>query len=316
MIAARPKSKTIDLKGLLAPRVQDIITRGSVFKDPQYSLYHTAREAIGWQNWMRERQLPMTGSLMEVVREAARSLRLNSVDVDQATLAVTTKPRAKASQENCVPSAKFMDKGENVSCWMRVADLNGWLFKAQCPTDIQLEALERMSQHRALNPELAAQRESLRRQKQADPTSEAVPQTETISAGAAQPSSHQISVEQPADVPQVEFETVGAPPPQHHLNTRFAQMGRKLVAEVGAEQDGQRSLRSEIGRAQYKIVLNMVDNTMQIYAHDRGTEPILVDANGNIDHANARVLPGDLEAFQTALDYLQTHRQSNTEMER
>lgn len=93
-------------------------------------------------------------------------------------------------------------------------------------------------------------------------------------------------------------------------------MGRQLVAEVGAEQDGQRSLTSEIGRAQYKIVLNITDNTVQIYAHGRGTEPILVDANGNIDHANVRVLPGDLEAFQTVLDYLQKHRQSNTEMER
>jgi hypothetical protein len=240
----------------------------------------------------------MIGSPLEVVREAARSLRLNTLDVDQAI--------AKANQETCVPSAKFMDKGGgDVSCWMRVADLNGWLFKARCPTDIQLEALERMSQHRALNPELAAQRDSLRRQKQAAPDSEIVCQAETVSPEADQPTAHQVPVEHSAKVPNIEFETVGAPTPQHHLNTRFAQMGRQLVAEVGAEQDGQRSLSSEIGRAQYKIVLNLTDNTMQIYAHGRGTEPILVDANGNIDHANARVLPGDLEAFQTALDYLQ-----------
>jgi hypothetical protein len=32
---------------------------------------------------------------------------------------------------------------------------------------------------------------------------------------------------------------------------------------------------------------------MQIYAHDRGSNPILVDANGNIDHANAHVHPAD-----------------------
>jgi hypothetical protein len=162
-----------------------------------------------------------------------------------------------------------------------------------------------MSQHRALNPELAAQRESLRRQKQADSASETISQTETVSTEATQAASQQVPVEHSADVPNIEFEIVGTPTPQHHLNTRFAQMGRQLVAEVGAEQDGQRSLSSEIGRAQYKIVLNLTDNTMQIYAHERGTEPILVDTNGNIDHANARVLPGDLEAFQTALDYLQ-----------
>ncbi|MEP0873878.1 hypothetical protein NDA01_29660 [Trichocoleus desertorum AS-A10] len=95
---------------------------------------------------MRERQLPMTGSPLEVVQQAARSLKLNATDVDQAIV--------KASQEHCVPSAKFMDQGSDVSCWMRVAELNRGLFKLRCPPDIQLEALERMSQHRALSPEL------------------------------------------------------------------------------------------------------------------------------------------------------------------
>ena len=137
MTASRPKSKTIDLRNLLAPRVQEIVTKGCIFKDPQYSLYYTAREAIGWQNWMQERQLQVAGSPLEIVQQAARSLELSSTEVNQAI--------AKVSQENCVPSAKFMDKRSDVSCWMRVADLNGWLFKARCPTDVQLEALERMS---------------------------------------------------------------------------------------------------------------------------------------------------------------------------
>ena len=93
-------------------------------------------------------------------------------------------------------------------------------------------------------------------------------------------------------------------------------MGRQLIAEVGAEQDGQRSLDGEIGRAQDKIVLDLTDNTMRIYAQSRGTAPILVDANGNIDHTNAHVLVGDIEAFQSALNYLERQRQSSTGIDR
>jgi hypothetical protein len=311
MTAVRPKSKTIDLKDLLAPRVQDIITKGSVFKDPQYSLYHTAREAIAWQNWMRERQLPMTGSPLEVVQQAARSLKLNSTDVERAI--------AKAGQEYCVPSAKFVDQGSDVSCWMRVAELNRGLFKLRCPPDIQLEALERMSQHRALNPKLAAQRDVLRQQKQAASASPAFSQQQAFS-GAAEPaqdrSKRHTPDEHPANVPQIEVETGEVASPQPHLNTQLAFMGRQLVAEVGAQQEGQRSLDSEIGRAQYKITLNLADNTLRIYAQGRGRAPILIDANGIIDHANACVRTGDVAAFQAALDYLQRQRPSITGAER
>lgn len=310
MTATRPKPKTIDLQDLLASRVQDIVAKGSVFKDPPYSLYDTAREAIAWQNWMQERQLPMTGSPLEVVQQAAQSLKLNLTDVEQAI--------ARARQGHCVPSAKFMDQGSDVSCWMRVAELNRGLFQLRCPPDIQLEALERMSQHRALNPGLAAQRENLRQQKQAASASPAVPPQETVwaSVGQAQSASQEIPTERPANVPQIGFEAGGVASPQQHLNTRFAQIGRQLVAQVGAQQDGQRSLDSEIGGAQYKLVLNLADNTMSIYAHDRGTAPILVDANGIIDHANAHVRTGDVAAFQSALDYLQRQRPSISEAER
>lgn len=311
MTAARPKPKTIDLQDLLASRVQDIVAKGSVFKDPQYSLYHTAREAIAWQNWMRERHLPMTGSPLEVVQQAARSLKLNATDVERAI--------AKAGQEYCVPSAKFRDQGRDVSCWMRVAELNRGLFKLCCPLDIQLEALERMSQHRALNPKLAAQRDVLRQQKQAASASPDFSQQQAFS-GAAEPAPDRSKYSAPdehlANVLQIKSEPGEVASPQPDLNTQLAFMGRQLVAEVGAQQEGQRSLDSEIGGAQYKIVLNLADNTMSIYAHDRGTAPILVDANGTIDHANARARTEDIAAFQSALDYLQRQRPSISEAER
>ncbi|MEO0519129.1 MAG: hypothetical protein AAF171_17710 [Cyanobacteria bacterium P01_A01_bin.116] len=46
-------------------------------------------------------------------------------------------------------------------------------------------------------------------------------------------------------------------------------------------------------------------------AKDRGDEPILMDANSNIDHAHSRVLPEDVTRFQVMVDGLRTYQQLN-----
>ena len=90
------------------------------------------------------------------------------------------------------------------------------------------------------------------------------------------------------------------------LDTNLAQLGREIVARIGEEQDGQRSVN---GKVKYRISINLTDNTMRIYARDRGEEPILVDANGNIDHANSQVLPEDVRRFQVMVDDLRAYQQ-------
>lgn len=315
MTATRSQSHPIDLRKLLVALAQEIVLKGKVFKDPQYSLYYVAREAVGWQNWMGERQLPMTGSPWEVVQQAAQALKLNPEDAEQAL--------SRANRENCVPSAKFMDRGADVSCWMRVATLNRSLFKSQCPMDVQLEALERMTQPRAPHPEGVVQQDSLGRQQQSSPAAPVFSHRQTFS-GVRKPAQTNLQSpgEPPVNVPPIALETEGTIASQHHLNTQLAQMGRQLVAEVGMEHNGQpagnpkRTLAAKMGRAQYKLVLNLADNILRIYAQERGTVPILVDANGNIDHANACVLASDAAAFRSALTYLQRQRQSNIGVER
>ncbi|MEL7333323.1 MAG: hypothetical protein AAFN12_13840, partial [Cyanobacteria bacterium J06560_2] len=90
------------------------------------------------------------------------------------------------------------------------------------------------------------------------------------------------------------------------LDTSLAQLGREIVARIGEEQDGQRNVN---GKVKYRISINLTDNTMRIYAKDRGNEPILVDANGNIDHANAWVKPEDVRRFQVMVDDLRAYQQ-------
>lgn len=48
---------------------------------------------------------------------------------------------------------------------------------------------------------------------------------------------------------------------------------------------------------------------MRIYAKDRGDEPILVDANGNIDHVHSQVVPEDVRRFQVMVDDLRACQQ-------
>ena len=100
------------------------------------------------------------------------------------------------------------------------------------------------------------------------------------------------------DLSQVESTT--------QLDTNLAQLGREIVTRIGEEQDGQRSVN---GKVKYRISINLADNTMRIYAKDRGDEPILVDANGNIDHAHSRVLPEDVTRVQAMVDGVRTYQQ-------
>ena len=37
---------------------------------------------------------------------------------------------------------------------------------------------------------------------------------------------------------------------------------------------------------------------MRIYVKDRGDDPILIDADGQIDHAASKVVPKDVRRFQ------------------
>ncbi|MEL6881565.1 MAG: hypothetical protein AAFP09_13635 [Cyanobacteria bacterium J06607_10] len=79
------------------------------------------------------------------------------------------------------------------------------------------------------------------------------------------------------------------------LDTNLAQLGREIVAHIGEEQDGQRNVN---GKVKYRISINLTDNTMRIYARDRGEEPILVDAKATLIMPTRRFCQRTLGAFR------------------
>ena len=83
---------------------------------------------------------------------------------------------------------------------------------------------------------------------------------------------------------------------QKNLNIALAYLGRELVnSPLGENQGNQRNVNGEV---QYRISVNLANNTMSVYAKDRGDNPILVDANGQIDHVNSQATIEDVERFQ------------------
>ncbi|MBE9064119.1 hypothetical protein [cf. Phormidesmis sp. LEGE 11477] len=90
-------------------------------------------------------------------------------------------------------------------------------------------------------------------------------------------------------------------------DTTFAALGREIANSLGEEKDGHRQVE---GKANYRIVINLASNTMRIYAKDRGDDPILIDANGQIDHAASRVVPEDVRRFQQIANRIREHQHS------
>ena len=107
------------------------------------------------------------------------------------------------------------------------------------------------------------------------------------------------------DVPgiKVEYEqSTQRSTPRERLDKDFSALGRQIVQVAGHEENSELSFK---GKVNYKIVVELDSNTMRIYSRDRGDEPILVDANGNINHERSRVTPEDITRFQSALNFLQ-----------
>ncbi len=306
----------IDLKDLLAPTARQILD-GNVYKSADYSVFHLAREALGWQSWARENDVPLAGNPMVMTQQAARSL---GVSVSAANAAFT-----QADAQGCIPAAKF--KGGDEACWMKIAELDLEIYKACCPEDLRPEVERRIDDYRSNNSKPAEQLQKNKpaAEKKIDDApfaDSAVTGSRQAAAGAnysddREPDSTQAesnaastrpirSTEIPDDVPGIKIEleqpASEIPQPQQRMNQDFAVLGRQIVDMAGHEKDGKLAFE---GKVNYKIVVNLDSNTMKIYSKDRGGEPILVDANGNIDHENSRVLLKDVEKFRAALNFLQ-----------
>lgn len=92
----------------------------------------------------------------------------------------------------------------------------------------------------------------------------------------------------------------------HQRDKKLAQLGREIVEQLG---DEQANMKTVVGRVRYRISVDLSDNTMRIYDKQRGTQPILIDADGNIDHDRSQVEPEDIQRFQALVDSIQAYQQ-------
>ncbi|MEL6903483.1 MAG: hypothetical protein AAFP07_21315, partial [Cyanobacteria bacterium J06606_4] len=187
-----------------------------------------------------------------------------------------------------------IDFNGDVVAWGHLFNLQPSL-AVYCPPEMKEKVGDRIDQYRDRFP----------KERAAQPTQEQDWRTEESTS---EESASGWKVDEPLvdSSPQTDEPTRSQTGSANQLDTNLAQLGREIVARIGEEQDGQRNVN---GKVKYRISINLADNTMRVYAKDRGDEPILVDANGNIDHEHSRVVPEDVRRFQVMVDDLRACQQ-------
>jgi len=291
----------IHLKDLLAPTASSILNQGSVFKDDRrLSLWLFAQDAFGWQNWLKARHVPFGGDTYEMFYEAGDQLLFSRAEADE----VLGTARIDQAIPACVYKGdedESVDFNGDVVAWAHLFNLQPSLAD-YCPPEIRTTVSDRISQYRQQFPkEKATQPAQKEDWHSEEPASTTAADAWKVNEPLTDSPPQKVEIPQTANEPDLSKAESTA-----QLDTNLAQLGREIVARIGEEQDGQRNVN---GKVKYRISINLTDNTMRIYARDRGEKPILVDANGNIDHANSQVLPEDVRRFQVMVDDLRAYQQ-------
>ena len=294
--------RPIHLRDLLAPTASSILNQGSVFKDDRrLSLWLFAQDAFGWQNWLKARHVPFEGDTYEMFYEAGEQLLFSKAETDEVL--------GTACIDQAIPACVYkgdedesIDFNGDVVAWAHLFSLQPSL-AAYCPPEIRTTVSDHIGQYRQQFPKERATQPAPRRKdwRSTEPASTTAADAWKVDEPIVDNSPPKVEIPATANEPALSKTESTA-----QLDTNLAQLGREIVARIGKEQDGQRCVN---GKVKYRISISLTDNTMRIYARDRGEEPILVDANGNIDHANSQVLPEDVRRFQVMVDDLRAYQQ-------
>jgi len=299
------------LEELFAPRVRAIIDEGRVYRDPDYSLYHVAREAVGWCNWLDERGIAYAGDPIHPVYRAANALGFDEEQVERTW--------ASTKREAHVPSAKYKgddtDGKGDIACWQHIAGLDHALFQQKCPLELQPQVIEAIQEYREQHPNQRSHAATSAFTPRAKPqkgvaSSTTQPQS-PIPAAASTPKKPKALPTTPPrlDAPQsssAPSTASQAPSETVERDRRFGDLARTIVGEAGVPTPTGQEFT---GQSRYRITLEIETNTLKVYARDRGESPIFLNEEGKIDHAKSRVTPADVEAFETELLFIQTDRQ-------
>lgn len=290
----------IPLEDLLAPTASSVLKHGTVIQDdPRRSLWLFAQDAFGWQNWMEQNDMPFSGSADDLLQQAAGKLSLSEKDISDFLATNNFYDAVPA----CVYKGNQEEGNGNTVAWSHVFNLSPDLARQACPPDVEQTVFNHIGSYRKRVPKQVQTPVS---RQSPIPTGMPKPKpSQQLDSNSNYPfsSSSAPKSESPRQVNSISKQ-------KEQLDGKLATLGREIVDKLGDEQDGQRKFS---GKVKYRISVNLSDNTMRIYAKDRGDMPILVDADGRIDHANSQVRPEDVKRFQTLVDYLHTsveHKQA------
>ena len=234
---------------------------------------------------MRDNRLSTEGSAESIVITAGKAI---GWEKDKVELYLS-KPalHLDSAEPACVFKGNQNGTGKgSIVAWAHLFGLNPE-FSEQCPVGLRKDVVEHINTHREGNPKVKPTPNIKQNiSKDADsrklehPNGAATYAEKTVEVGKGKLQVSDIS-----------------------RNTTFAELGRVIVEQKGKESRGSRITE---GQAGYKISVNITDNTMRIYSRKSGKEPILVDANGKIDHKTAKVSQEDIDHFERVVQSLKS----------
>lgn len=310
----------IDLKSLLSPHAHEIMLGEQINEsDKQTALYDLAVEATGWQRWMQTQEIELEGNPVVLTQQTARKLGINVSTANQILETVKS--------EDCMPAA--WHQGGDTGCWQKITQIEPNLLEYADSTNLKPDNTQQIPPNRPIKPEGAQSGASATTESRTRPAAQYSSfnpegaKTVLNPALETEPPEPQSGFNQassrPIPKPRAEASEDGQLPsiavefkqeqqqsdqsnPKQRLDRDLADLGRQIVQIAGEEKDNKLEFT---GKVQYKIIVNLDTNAMQIYSKDRGDDPILVDANGRIDHEASRATKEDVEKFSAALKFLQ-----------
>ena len=264
------------LRKLLGPTSKNVL-EGRLFRSAEdLSMRIITQDAFGWQRWMKENGLGVEDSPEDIIIQAGRKIGWS----EDAVKGYLLNPSLQL--DRAIPACVYKGNQENgrgdISAWAHLFNLDP-SFASACPPHIKPDVAKHIDEYRELYPKVKSEPNSSK-----DLSSSSVP------------------LVKPSDKWKSEtVEVVLDPCDSYSRNKTFALLGREIVQHKGITKQGER--KAESYRASYRISISLASNTMRIYDLKRsGEHPILVDENGQIDHASAQVLSKDVECFQSVVE--------------
>jgi hypothetical protein len=118
---------SIPLELLGTDTSQEILKGNSPTNDRSEALATALNEWYGWENWGKEKDIPITGTPEDLAHHAGNQLGIDSDKINRIIKSIDVI--------NCNPAAHY--KGGDESCWKKINRLDKATFEVKCPGHIK-----------------------------------------------------------------------------------------------------------------------------------------------------------------------------------